>query len=107
MLPSFEEGDSLVTYEAATHGLPIITKRVGAGRLGERQGCAFLIEDNNVRNALEVTKRAHKDRLSLTFIAPNASEAVREFSWGKASQRQAEALQISMATHKGSDWRGL
>lgn len=38
LFPSLEEGDALVTYEAAAHALPIISTAVGAGRFGADTG---------------------------------------------------------------------
>lgn len=38
LFPSLEEGDALVTYEAAAHALPIIATVVGAGRFGADTG---------------------------------------------------------------------
>jgi glycosyltransferase involved in cell wall biosynthesis len=38
LFPSLEEGDALVTYEAAAHGLPIVATAVGAGRFGAETG---------------------------------------------------------------------
>jgi glycosyltransferase involved in cell wall biosynthesis len=38
LFPSLEEGDALVTYEAAAHALPIVATTVGAGRFGADTG---------------------------------------------------------------------
>ncbi len=38
LFPSLEEGDALVTYEAAAHALPIVATAVGAGRFGADTG---------------------------------------------------------------------
>ena len=44
LLPSLEEGDPIVTYEAAAHGLPVIASRIGAGRIGAQTGAITIVD---------------------------------------------------------------
>ena len=44
VFPSLEEGDPLVTYEAAAHGLPLVTTTPGAGRMGATPGVDIRID---------------------------------------------------------------
>lgn len=48
VLPSLEEGDPVATYEAASHGLPVIATAMGAGRIGAETGAVSLLESIDV-----------------------------------------------------------
>lgn len=56
VLPSLEEGDPIVTYEAAAHGLPVIASVPGAGRIGAETGVVEIVDPQDLgalRDALE------------------------------------------------------
>lgn len=48
VLPSLEEGDPIVTYEAASFGLPIIASPAGAGRIGAETGSVLTFDTGDV-----------------------------------------------------------
>lgn len=56
VLPSLEEGDPIVTYEAAARGLPVIASVPGAGRIGAETGVVEIVDPQDLgalRDALE------------------------------------------------------
>lgn len=48
VLPSLEEGDPIATYEAASHGLPVIASEAGAGRIGAETGAIEIVDPVDV-----------------------------------------------------------
>lgn len=92
VLPSFEEGDPLVTYEAAAHGLPIIASPMGAGRMGEETGCVIGIdpvEPESIAAALRRLAGSHDEMLDW---GSRSRTAVADYSWTKVGRRRAELL---------------
>ena len=57
LLPSLEEGDPIATYEAASHGLPVIASEAGAGRIGAETGVIDIVDPAETE--------AFRDRLRL------------------------------------------
>ncbi len=47
ILPSLEEGDPIVTYEAAAAGLPILASPAGAGRIGAETGAVVTFDTSD------------------------------------------------------------
>jgi len=48
ILPSLEEGDPIVTYEAASFGLPVIASPAGAGRIGAETGAVLTFDTSDI-----------------------------------------------------------
>ncbi len=48
VLPSLEEGDPIATYEAASHGLPVIASEPGAGRIGAETGAISIVDPTDI-----------------------------------------------------------
>ncbi len=48
ILPSLEEGDPIVTYEAASFGLPVIASPQGAGRIGAESGAILTFDTSDI-----------------------------------------------------------
>lgn len=92
VFPSFEEGDPLVTYEAAAHGLPIIASRAGAGRMGEETGCTLAIDPAEPDTIAEALVRLARDGDARRHWAEQTRAAIADYSWTKVGGRRAEAL---------------
>ncbi|MEM6486657.1 MAG: glycosyltransferase family 4 protein [Pseudomonadota bacterium] len=92
ILPSFEEGDPLVTYEAAAHGLPIIASPAGAGRMGAETGCVDLIDPAECDSLVAALRRHAEDPAYRAQRAAAARTAVADYTWGKVAARRADAL---------------
>jgi glycosyltransferase involved in cell wall biosynthesis len=92
VLPSLEEGDSIVTYEAASNALPVIASPVGAGRIGQETGAIFTVDAQD-RAAFEdvVTRFARHDELRRSW-GLWARKAAERYDWSHVGPRAFDAL---------------
>lgn len=92
LLPSLEEGDPIVTYEAADHGLPILASSVGAGRIGAETGAVFVHEPAD----LEGLRDRIADFLQSADLrdewGERAKAAVQAYDWRLVSARRMAIL---------------
>lgn len=101
VLPSLEEGDPLVTYEAALHGLPIIASTMGAGRMGDTPEVMEIIDPADTAAFTE----------ALVSLAGSAElrerrgmairQLVRDFSWSDVAARRVAQLR-TLFSSRGS-----
>lgn len=92
VLPSVEEGDPIVTYEAAAHGLPVIASASGAGRMGSETG-AIRIVDPADRDAFAAALQDMASDADLRAGAgARALAAVRNYDWSLVGPRSYDAL---------------
>lgn len=97
VIPSIEEGDPLVTYEAALHGLPILASRAGGGRMIDTPGVMESIDpadtdafvDALASLAASVERRQH--------LGTAARNLVQGFGWSDVAARRAQTLQSVFA----------
>lgn len=92
ILPSLEEGDPIVTYEAAAHGLPVLATGVGAGRIGADTGCVFPIDASDPE---ELTARINDFSRSSDLRdewGTRARAAARAYDWSVVAPRRFAAL---------------
>lgn len=92
VLPSFEEGDPLVTYEAAAQGLPVIASPAGAGRIGDNTDCIIGIDPAEPESIVEALRQLADDYDYLRERGARCRAAVEDYSWTKVGQRRADAL---------------
>lgn len=90
VFPSLEEGDPLVSYEAARAGLPLVASPPGAGRIGADTGCVQLVESPEA--LLERCLALYEDPDLRRDWGQRAQAAVAEYSWDKAAARRVEIL---------------
>jgi glycosyltransferase involved in cell wall biosynthesis len=92
VFPSLEEGDPLVTYKAALHGLPIIASGPGAGRIGAQTGCATIITPGE-RDRLMQALTAHYTSVDLRSAHGSLARAnITDYDWHAVGARRAHTL---------------
>lgn len=93
VLPSFEEGDALVTYEAAKFGLPMILSPMGAGRFGAAHpDCVRMIDPWDVASITAALRELADSADRRAALGQRAREAVRAFDWTLVAARRAALL---------------
>lgn len=92
VFPSLEEGDPLVTYEAARHGLPIVASGPGAGRIGADTGCATIIDPTNRDGFLAALQRLYNSAEVRAQAGAAAHANVAHYDWNAVGARRVEAL---------------
>jgi glycosyltransferase involved in cell wall biosynthesis len=93
--PSLEEGGPLVTYEAASHGLAIVTTPMGAGAI-VRDGVEGLVRDPyDMKGWVEALRRLCGDPAERARLGAAARARAQEFTWSKVgARRRAQVLQV-------------
>ena len=92
VLPSLEEGDALVTYEAANAGLPLAVSEIGGGRLASKTNCAQIFDPyqpDEIRRALQ---ELGEDAELRHHLGKLARDAVKEFDWSTVAKARCEAI---------------
>lgn len=95
VLPSLEEGDPLVTYEAASHGLPIIASPMGASRLGDIDDTMLIVEPED-RDAFEDALARMIGSAELrSSLGRTARSHSAKFDWLAVGARRGAQLETS------------
>ncbi len=92
VLPSFEEGDPIVTYEAAAHGLPVIASVPGAGRFGAETGVVEIVDPQDLgelRAALATYASDEELRREKGALSRAASLA---YDWSRVAPARLDRL---------------
>ena len=92
VLPSYEEGDPLVTYEAAAHGLPIIASAMGAGRIGAETGCNLPVDPDQPETIVDALQALAGSPDALRERGERSAAAVKAYSWMDVGARRADQL---------------
>lgn len=93
VFPSLEEGDPLVTYEAALHSLPVVASRPGAGRIGAQTGCARIIEPQDSESFLETMLELHRDRELRLHLGRQIRTHLEPYDWNRVAERRLADLE--------------
>ncbi|PKP85280.1 MAG: hypothetical protein CVT80_03460 [Alphaproteobacteria bacterium HGW-Alphaproteobacteria-2] len=89
IFPTLEEGGPQVTYEAAVHGLPIVTTPMGAGRMGNSV-CILGAGDRSAW--LSALLDVYKDRDLRFEMGRRVQETVRNYDWDIVGARRYRDL---------------
>ena len=92
-MPSLEEGDPLVTYEAALHGLPIVASSMGAGRMGDSPGAMEIVDPADVETLTTILAGLATMKTRRKELGQTVWNLARGFGWPEVGARRAVALQ--------------
>ena len=93
VLPSLEEGDPLMTYEACAAGLPMIASPMGAGRIGSETGCIDLLSTGTTDELRDRILILAADADQRRAIADRAWNAVQDYDWIHVARRRYRQLE--------------
>ena len=94
VLPSLEEGDPLVTYEAAARGLPVVASFMGAGRMGTQTDFHLEVDPLEPEGLAEALRALASSPERRRDHAERALRAVGGYGWRDAGAVRADALCI-------------
>ncbi|MCY1128078.1 glycosyltransferase family 4 protein [Frigidibacter sp. RF13] len=92
VLPSLEEGDPRVTYEAAAAGLPILASPFGAGRIGADTGAVVAFDTRDIAQLRDRIAAFTADVDLRRHWGERAFAAVRSYGWTDVAERRFSAL---------------
>lgn len=92
VLPSLEEGDPIVTYEAAAHRLPIIASPIGAGRIGADTGSVHLLTRGQPEELADQIRHFSRSEDLRRDWADRARAAVLAYDWMPVADRRFSLL---------------
>jgi D-inositol-3-phosphate glycosyltransferase len=86
IVPSRSESFGLVALEAAACGTPVVAAAVGGlTTLVEDQLTGYLVDDHDIDAFARATEKVLDDPVHATYIAANAVERARSFTWAQAA----------------------
>lgn len=94
LLPSLEEGDPLMTYEACAAGLPMIASPMGAGRIGSDTGCISVLSTGTTDELQDRILTLTSDADQRRALADRAWEAVQDYDWSRVAERRYRQLEV-------------
>lgn len=93
VLPSLEEGDPLVTYEAALHGLPCVTSAIGGGRLADTHSAGLtLVEPADLDQFEAALMTLHRDGDRRIETGRQTAAAAAHYDWDLVGARRLKQL---------------
>ena len=96
VLPSLEEGDPIVTYEAASFGLPIIASPAGAGRIGAETGAVLTFDTGDIARLRQtIADFTHSADLRRDW-GDRAHQAALHYSWREVARRRFSQLETML-----------
>jgi len=102
VMPSLEEGDPLVTYEAALHGLPIVASSMGAGRMGDSPGAMEIVDPADVETLTTILSDLATMKTRREELGQTVWHLARGFGWPEVGARRAIALQALFSPERSA-----
>ena len=99
VFPSLEEGGPQVTYEAALHGLPIVTSPMGSGRLDEEDGAIIIVDPQESAALDEALLRVIESSETRARLGQTAQACVPRFDWNRVGAKRAADLEAFLASN--------
>ncbi len=96
VMPSLEEGDPQVTYEAASFGLPILASPAGGGRLAERTRAVFPIDPRDTDAFAEALTAFATDPARRDAYGARAAAAAPAFDWDRIGAERIRELAAAL-----------
>ncbi|MGR3540513.1 MAG: glycosyltransferase family 4 protein [Hasllibacter sp.] len=97
VLPSLEEGDALVTYEAADAGLPIVATAEGGGRFADETGCVRIVPAKAPEELLAEMRTLAASREDRAELGRRTRAAALDYTWDRVAARRADRLRARFA----------
>jgi len=98
VFPSLEEGDPLVTYEAALQGLAIIASPPGAGRIGAQGDGMRLVAPNTPEALKQALLELYHDADLRQALGERAQARVKAFDWSLVGAERVKTLEHAAQT---------
>lgn len=92
LLPSFEEGDPLVTYEAASSGCAVVASFMGAGRMGTDRAFHLSVDPWQVDSIVDRMRLLASSEDMLWHYRQAALRAAKDYRWQDAGEVRIAAL---------------
>lgn len=97
VLPSLEEGDPIVTYEAAAHGVPVVASRAGAGRIGAETGAITIVDPQNIEMLRDRFAEFAADEELRRHWGALARNAAPAYDWNRVGPLTVQRLHSFLA----------
>ncbi|HQU70148.1 MAG TPA: glycosyltransferase family 4 protein [Albidovulum sp.] len=97
ILPSLEEGDPIVTYEAASYGLPVIASTHGAGRFGAETGLVEIVEPREIAALKDTIHRFARDEEMRRDLGLRSRAASSDYDWSRVAPARFQKLSDFLA----------
>jgi glycosyltransferase involved in cell wall biosynthesis len=92
VFPSLEEGGPQVTYEACGCGLPVITTRMGMGRVVRHDREGFVLDPYDGEGWVEAIRALAEDNGRRKLMGAAAAQRARSFHWDKVAIRRRQQI---------------
>jgi len=92
VFPSLEEGDPLVSYGAASFGLPKIVTKMGGGRASKADRNSLIIDLADAEHLQEAIITLAQSEDLREYLGKNAREDAKQYDWRLVSERRHEMM---------------